>query len=863
MTRQSEAPAGRPGQHHKEKSGAETRLALMSTSLPHDGAPDNPENSPDGDAYQGRGPFRTGEIRAAAKRYAKRGYAPTPCIPSTKRPRLKGWEKRKLTGEEIDTLFHEPDPERNAAGDSIGLVLGQMSGGLVAVDLDNVEQAIADYLLPTTALVDGRPGKPASHRFYVVAEERRKRDFPHPDKGRGKILELLGDGEQAIAPPSSHPSGEYRAWEQYAEPAEQDAQELVEACSRIAAYQVIADLWPGSGRHNLALPLAGGLLRAGVVEDEVEWLLGYLCLDPTGTDPNKDNRDIEREIAAIVGDTSRKLQEGDPRVSGWPTFADMLGGRTVQRHLDAVLRWLGVADVDLDDPRPQVSVFGTSHSTAKRTWPVVEDANEPPVLFRRSKRFLRTRPHDDSDEVTAEELDYNGFKYQLSEVVCFTKQDDKGKARPIDPPQGVVQDMMANPNPPVPVLNRIVSVPVFAPDGTLQTAPGYHPAARVYYQPAHGLELSEVPDAPTDGNIAEARSLLLELLQDFPLVEQADRAHAVALALLPFARDLIDGPTPWHMVGASKWGTGKGLLAQALTMIFEGGEGASGHPLSGTEEEVRKAILAALMGSSGFILFDNIDGMVDSSSLAAALTAVNYEDRKLGVSENARIRVRSVWIGTGNNPALSGELTRRTVRIRLVSREQHPDKRSDFLHPNLPQWVRQNRGRLVGACLTLVRAWVARGKPLGNDTMGSYDDWAGVMGGILDTVGVPGFLDNVEEFRSEAHGQGVAWESFTEGWWDAFGPQPVAAGELLHKAQEAGIDLPLLNPEHQKQKLGYLLGKQVGNIYGDYVIKLGPRQRAKSNTYVLVSRSGADWTPPERPTGDRPPAFDGNRGSAG
>jgi hypothetical protein len=808
------------------------------------------------DAYDGKGPFEIGQVRAAVRHYLKRGWVSTPCIPSTKRPRLSKWEKRGLKAEEIDTIFNEADPDRNKEGDSIGLVLGQMSDGLVVVDLDHVDPEIAAFLLPESALVDGREGNPTSHWFYRVPEELRKQTFTHPDRDKGKIIELLGDGEQVIVPPSTHPSGVHRVWEKYGEPSEQDAPELVEVCARIAAYQVIADLWPGAGRHDLALPLAGGLLRAGIDDGEVEWFLNYLCKSTV-----KDHREIEH----IVQSTAQKLEEGDARVSGWPMFAAMLGGGSLQRCLDAVLGWLNVADVDLTDPRPRVPVFGTSHSTAKRVWPVVEEANDPPVLFRRGKRFLRTRPHDDSGGVTgvtAEELDYNSFKFQLSEVVCLTKQDDKGKHRAVDPPKGIVDDMLANPNPPVPVLNRIVSVPVFAPDGTLQVEPGYHSAARVYYQPAPGLDVPTVPLSPTDEDIQQARELLLELLQDFPFVDEADRTHAVALALLPFARDLINGPTPWHMISASREGTGKGLLAQVLSMIFEGGNGASGQPMSQSEEEMRKTILSSLMQSSTFILWDNISGLVDSASLAAALTAIDYMDRKLGVSEMVPIRVRSVWIGTANNPAMSGEITRRSIRIRIEAKEQRPDERKDYLHPNLAQWVGENRSRLVGACLTLVQAWVAAGKPTGDYTMGSYADWAGVMGGILDTAGLSGLLDNVQEFRSEAHGQGTAWESFTEGWWDEFGPHPKTAGELLQRAREADVELPLTTQEHPAQKLGYLLSGQIGNVWGDYVIRLGAKRRGKGKSYMLVSRSGAKWEKSERPTGDQPQAFDGQRGSA-
>ncbi len=39
-------------------------------------------------------------------------------------------------------------------------------------------------------------------------------------------------------------------------------------------------------------------------------------------------------------------------------------------------------------------------------------------------------------------------------------------------------------------------------------------------------------------------------------MDEADRAHALALLLLPYARDLIDGPTPNHLAESPEPGSG-------------------------------------------------------------------------------------------------------------------------------------------------------------------------------------------------------------------------------------------------------------------------------------------------------------------
>ncbi len=71
-----------------------------------------------------------------------------------------------------------------------------------------------------------------------------------------------------------------------------------------------------------------------------------------------------------------------------------------------------------------------------------------------------------------------------------------------------------------------------------------------------------------------------------------------------------------------------------------------------------------------------------------------------------------------------------------------------FRHPDLNTWVRANRARLVAACLTLCQAWIAAGRPRGQRSIGSYENWAGVIGGILETAGIDGFLGNIEEMMA-------------------------------------------------------------------------------------------------------------------
>ena len=199
----------------------------------------------------------------------------------------------------------------------------------------------------------------------------------------------------------------------------------------------------------------------------------------------------------------------------------------------------------------------------------------------------------------------------------------------------------------------------------------------------------------------------------------------MALLLLGFLRAMVDGPTPLHLIEKPTPGTGATLMVDAIATILTGA-GASVMTEGRDDEEWRKRVTAKLRQIPSIVLIDNLRHKLDSSAVAAALTAPFWEDRILGVSEMARLPIRCLWIATGNNPEFSNEMARRLVRIRLDAHVERPWQRAGFRHPDLMTWVRANRARLVAACLTLCQAWIAAGRPRGTRTIGSYENWAQV-----------------------------------------------------------------------------------------------------------------------------------------
>ena len=355
---------------------------------------------------------------------------------------------------------------------------------------------------------------------------------------------------------------------------------------------------------------------------------------------------------------------------------------------------------DGSDVLPEIRVnLRVLPAVTREAWEALISANtRRPHLFTQGGQLVRLERHGGT--VVSRELTPQRLHHTLGRVAYWYTARN-GDQRPALPPKFVVEDMLADPAPPLPPLERVTTVPVVGPSGDLVATPGYHLHARIYYAPADDFHLPTVPAAPTPTDVQRARALITEeLLGDFPFTSDAERSHAVGAALLPFVRSLVQGPTPLHLIEKPSPGTGAGLLAEVLCYPALGC-GPTVMTLGRSEDETRRTLTAKLGETPSVILIDNAH-VLDSAALSAAVTTPDiWTDRIIGSSRVARLPVRCLWLATGNNPSLSTEITRRVVRIRLDAKVARPEERSDFRHPDLIGWVRQQHSRLVWALLTL------------------------------------------------------------------------------------------------------------------------------------------------------------------
>jgi hypothetical protein len=573
-------------------------------------------------------------------------------------------------------------------------------------------------------------------------------------------------------------------------------------------------------------------------------------------DPSNAGARAAATAAARLHAEGRRIFIAMPPKEG-DDFNDLLmreGVDAVRRVVEAAVEWSGqgaqesmalVVDGGTHRPiglslperaRPQLRADnGDLAGAVSQAWEILHAANNPPWLFR-AAGCPTWVVRDDDGLPMAKPLTEDRLRPVLAQLVDWRKINRNGELVPAHPPMAVIKSILATPDPALPVLAGIVTTPVFGRDGELITEPGYHSAARLLYDPPKDFVLPAIAMQPTPADITAARSLLLDdLLGEFPFTGEAERAHALALLLVGFVRAMIDGPTPLHLVEKPTQGTGATLMVDVISLIATGCR-ASIMVEGSDDEEWRKRLTAKLRQIPSVVLIDNLRRPLDSSALAAALTAPFWEDRVLGVSETTRLPIRCIWIATGNNAEFSGEMARRLVRIRLDARVDQPWRRNGFRHPDLIAWVHANRADLVAACLSLCRGWIAAGMPRGGKHIGSFEAWAAVMGGLLEAIGVPGFLGNIDEMLEASDGEGAVWRVFVGQWWDRFGTAEVGTSGLYELAVNCEPPLPLGTggDRSQRTRLGKALARMRDRVFD--IAGLKARIRA-----IGVSHQARRW----------------------
>lgn len=257
---------------------------------------------------------------------------------------------------------------------------------------------------------------------------------------------------------------------------------------------------------------------------------------------------------------------------------------------------------------------------------------------------------------------------------------------------------------------------------------------------------------------------------------------------------------------------------------------------------------------------------MDSAALAGNLTSTVWNDRILGESRMVSLPNRAAWVVTGNNLRVSSENVQRMVWIDLDPGDRDVARKrgkAAFRHPDLHGWAMEHRRDLVSAALTLVKFWLDGIRPdltapqnghpdspliyyqrlddgpiATKQTMGSFERWASVIGGILAANEVEGFLENRDRLELEADDELHDKAAFLRAWHEKR-PDWITHAELVRLCERFGelhdhLPTDLMGARHLGRELQVWLREHRGaRIDGLQLVKAEGR---KSRWSVRATR---------------------------
>lgn len=436
--------------------------------------------------------------------------------------------------------------------------------------------------------------------------------------------------------------------------------------------------------------------------------------------------------------------------------------------------------------------------------------NEPEILFSTPMGLARV----DVKNARIEVLDLGAAKHELARMVSWQKATQNG-LQPTNPEEAVVQDLLAHPNPPLPVLNGVRTTPLITKDGRIISEQGYDSETGIYILQRNKDRFPLNVHANQDDAQKSAKLLLDEVLLDFPFADESSQANAMALMIQPIMRQLFEGPSPIFLIDKPIAGSGATMLATVCAWPYLN-ESLPMKTWTTREDERRKQITSHLMTGQEFYMWDNISGFVESDSVASVTTSTTFSDRLLGGNKIVNLKNETTWIATGNNPTFSGQLSRRIARIRLQPDTDAPSLREGFKHPKLVEYVRQNRKPLAFAVYNIVIAWVNAGKPeFSGKALGSYEDWSRAIGGALEYAGVKGFLSNTEMQMAAIDDETARQRELVAAWWAGSQGKEAIPSAILPWVMDTEIvdEWSHKNDRGQVSMLGKYLASLVDRVF--------------------------------------------------
>lgn len=412
---------------------------------------------------------------------------------------------------------------------------------------------------------------------------------------------------------------------------------------------------------------------------------------------------------------------------------------------------------------------------------------EEPTLFQKAGELVCVI-EDHQRRLSLKPIKSSIIRYLLSRMVHWVSEGKR-----VHPPTAIAKclaDKSAWIN--VRPLRALTSFPPIASNGSINTTQGYHSDTHVYFS---GEVSCHIPDHPTQQDAQKAVATLFDVVCDFPFAEEGHKSAWLAGLLSPLSRFAHDGNVPMVVVQSNGPRVGKTSLVKIISYILTGDEcPVVTHTKS--EDETRKRILSYLRMGRNMVLVDNVVGEYGGASINAMATSRQWEDRVLGSSRVLQVQNDTTWFITGNNILLAPDTSERCLNIRLRCLDEKPHLRTGFRYPDLWEVVKERRAELLGAALTILKAYILAGMPDQKiPKWGSFEQWSKLVRGAIVWAGLVDPAITRVELETESDVGRYAVNGLIEGWSQLQNMLDAQEGLTTREAYDVlskGLNVPTL-----------------------------------------------------------------------
>lgn len=495
-----------------------------------------------------------------------------------------------------------------------------------------------------------------------------------------------------------------------------------------------------------------------------------------------------------------------------------------------------------DDPRPEIEwvqgklpqiVDEAERALMRSAEGIYQRGGNLVRLVRREstsvRNFKRTKPAD----VALRVVDQPYLVEALTRAASWQRWDTRADDwRNMNCPKDVATTLLARSGRwKVPPLLAAITAPTLRPDGTLLQTPGYDESTCTWYDPC-GYEYPEIPDAPSRDEAEAALGYLRRSFSTFPFMDDEDAAVVYSLALTALVRRSLPS-APLGAITAPVMSSGKTLIADLIS-ILASGVPAPAMQLPETDEEAKKTALSILMMGDPVVLIDNIERPLQGDWLCTAITSETFAGRVLGATQMVHVPTCTLWLATGNQLVIAGDLRTRALLCRIDPKTEKPEQRA--FKTDIRVWFTEHRPKLVAAGLTIMRAFVASGeKPEKHvEAWGRFEAWSNMVRAPLVWLGERDPYLSTRHLDAEDPHR-VELLHVLNSWWAKFQDSEHTVAEVITTVGDGQLstdrELQLLEALRtvagdrggtvNARRLGHWLGRHVGRILGGKKIERG------------------------------------------